>query len=561
MHSLVVDPVFSVSQPGPASARRCRVLLAVLVLVPLLVHVLYLAVACPIDLCEDEAYYWDWSRQLDISYYSKGPLTAWLIHASCAVLGHTPLAVRLPALLLGAGTTLALYALAQRLWGHAPLALGVAALSYLLPLFLAGRLIMTTDPPALFFWALAMLLAAEAVFSTARLPWVGLGLVVGLGFLAKFSVPLFFVGLALFLLTHSPARALLRTAWPYASLLIVLLFSVPVWLWNARHDWVTLRHVGEDVAAQKGASAAANMLDFVLGQLGVAGPLLFPVILLAVAWAWRHRTAHQPTWPRWAAADGSANPAADEVAGLHFLLAMGLPLFVLIALLSPRSHPSASWTAAAYLPLTLLTACFLWTRWTHPRYGRWWRWVIVPALGVNALLIGLAHDSERLYPLFAGLNHRWPGLSLTARQVDPTYRVHGWREVGQQVSEQLRGLPRDALILSQTYEWAAICAFYVEGQPKTYVAGTYFADLSRREPFNQYDFWPDRALDQPALVGRDAIYLGAMTEDLRAAFDGVESLAPIRVSRSGLPVRQIDLWRCRGFHGLSRPNWLGRYNK
>src|SRR4051794_21627095 len=53
----------------------------------------FLAHDCPLDLAPDEAHYWDWSRHLDWSYYSKGPLVAYLIRASCEAFG--PLAVRL----------------------------------------------------------------------------------------------------------------------------------------------------------------------------------------------------------------------------------------------------------------------------------------------------------------------------------------------------------------------------------------------------------------------------------------------------------------------------------
>ena len=42
----------------------------------------YLAWACPYTLIEDEAQYWEWSRRIDWSYYSKGPGIAWAIGAA-----------------------------------------------------------------------------------------------------------------------------------------------------------------------------------------------------------------------------------------------------------------------------------------------------------------------------------------------------------------------------------------------------------------------------------------------------------------------------------------------
>src|SRR5262245_60721097 len=87
-----------------------RGLAAALILASSALHVAYLAHDCPLDLAPDEAHYWDWSRHLDWSYYSKGPLVALLIRGSCALVGpwseaHTgslALAIRLPAVICGA---------------------------------------------------------------------------------------------------------------------------------------------------------------------------------------------------------------------------------------------------------------------------------------------------------------------------------------------------------------------------------------------------------------------------------------------------------------------------
>ena len=68
-----------------------------LVLGAFALNLLYLAAACPHHLAPDEAHYWDWSRRPDWAYYSKGPLVAWLIGASCFALGDTPFGVRFPA--------------------------------------------------------------------------------------------------------------------------------------------------------------------------------------------------------------------------------------------------------------------------------------------------------------------------------------------------------------------------------------------------------------------------------------------------------------------------------
>src|SRR5579885_2033850 len=82
-------------------------------------RIAYMAHRCPLDLAPDEAHYWDWSRHLDWSYYSKGPLIAWIIRAGWELFGSAALAtdgslmpaIRLPAVLCGSGLLAALYVL------------------------------------------------------------------------------------------------------------------------------------------------------------------------------------------------------------------------------------------------------------------------------------------------------------------------------------------------------------------------------------------------------------------------------------------------------------------
>src|SRR5438445_5983851 len=101
----------------PETTWRWRVLAAILIVASVALHLRYLAHDCPLDLAPDEAHYWQWSQQLDASFYSKGPLTAYLIRGSCEFLGHSVLAVRLPAVLCGGLLLIGLYVLTVRCFG------------------------------------------------------------------------------------------------------------------------------------------------------------------------------------------------------------------------------------------------------------------------------------------------------------------------------------------------------------------------------------------------------------------------------------------------------------
>src|SRR5689334_24711116 len=142
---------------------RCRVIFIAIIAFGFLSHLRYLTHDCPIDLSGDEAQYWDWSRALDWSYYSKGPLIAYIIRASCAVFGDVMWAVRLPALLFAVATSVLTYWLTLRLFRSDRLALGVLLLNHVVPMFVAGSLLMTIDPPYFFCWGLACAFLALAL--------------------------------------------------------------------------------------------------------------------------------------------------------------------------------------------------------------------------------------------------------------------------------------------------------------------------------------------------------------------------------------------------------------
>lgn len=521
--------------------RRDAWLAVLVVVVVAALHAVYVH-AQVIDLAEDEAYYWDWSRHLDASYYSKGPGTAWLIRASCAVFGDTPLGVRFPAIVARAGVGLCMFWLTWRLFGSSRLGLGAMLLGYAAPIFLAAGLIMTTDPAYLLSWGVATCLAARAIWDGRRWAFVAAGAVVGFGFLSKFAMPLWFVGLFAFLILDREARVWLGTRWPWLGVLVAGVFTLPVMWWNHRNGWVTMLHVGADIGVTRGDFDWKNFTDFWLGQLGVAGPV-FLLIATAVIWAVGR-----------AVGQAASDEEREEANPLVFLLTFGLPVFVGVMLSSLRKHPSANWCASSYFALIILAAAWV------AQSGRWAKALAGVCVVLGLAIVGVAHNTEALYPMLPWVRQRFPEARLAVRRIDPTYRVHGWAELGRIISDHREKLPSDALVLAHDYQTAAELAFYMRGQPRTRTAGAYLRPPFR-EPYSQYDLWKHRRLDDPALVGRSAIYVGPMPWDMREAFEEVRQLDDVVIVRGGERVRRFYVYECRGFKGLKWRGWNGRYNK
>lgn len=495
-------------------------------------HLVYLHYNCPIDLAVDESYYWDWSRQLDWCYYSKPPGVAALIRASCAIFGDTMPAVRYPALLLAMGTTLVTFALALRIFRDRWTALGAAAALMTLPLFIAGSVLMTIDAPLVFMWGLATLLLLSAIFDERKWAWIAAAITIGLGFLFKQVAFVWFIGIFVFLAIDRDGRKWLRTPWPYAMLLLASVFTLPVFIWNAQHAWVTAKHVGADtVASDDSGFRPYGVLEFIVGMIGVLGPAAAIAMPAAILWSWR-------LWQR----------KEQQYRQCMLLLLIALPILIGVLAISMIRKAQLNWPATSFLMLTVIMAGFLAERLRDPLTRKRWRPTIIGLAITAILVVPIAHFSGMLYPLIASINAHF-GTHLTSG-IDPARRMRHWREVAQRVQDVRKQLPGDALVLAADRPSTSEMAFYLPGHPVTYCYTTYLKEHAGR--FSQYDIWENRALDQPQLFGRDAVLIGPVPPEIAQAFDSVEHLPLQWTDIGGVRVRPIDLSIGRNFKGLHR---------
>ena len=89
-------------------------------------------------------------------------------------------------------------------------------------------------------------------------------------------------GCSLFLIM-SDRRYLLRTIKPYSAVLVSLIVFSPVIIWNARHDWVTLRHTAGQAHLAEGFTVSIRSFGEFLGsQAGIVTPVIFILIFFAL---------------------------------------------------------------------------------------------------------------------------------------------------------------------------------------------------------------------------------------------------------------------------------------
>ncbi|MGH7835093.1 MAG: glycosyltransferase family 39 protein, partial [Candidatus Binatia bacterium] len=404
---------------------RYRLLAGLLLAGGTVFHLLYIASGI-IDLAPDEAHYWEWSRRLDWSYYSKGPMVAYLIAVSTRLGGNTEFFVRLPAVLLALGTGLVVYFLTRRLFQSDRAAFLAVLTLVLIPMYSAGSVLMTIDAPLVFFWALGSLAFWNASESRNSIRWwIILGLALGLGLLSKYTMALFVPCALFYLWRRSNRTAPLDAKGPYAAGSIALLLFVPVIVWNAQHQWVSLRHViGQaGLAGEVGYPSARTFFEFLGSQFGVVSPLLFLALVLGGIRSFRPRVAGK-----------------DD--RLLFLGLFAVPVLAFFLLWSVCSKVQANWAAPAYLTASVALAGWCESVTDRRRAALILSLLLLPAV----FIVSILHFPVVLDRL---------GVDLPPR-LDITRRLHGWKELGSAVEALLQGPEnRNVFVLSDTYQIAS----------------------------------------------------------------------------------------------------------
>ncbi len=498
------------------------------------------------NLSPDEAHYWEWSRRLDFSYYSKGPGVAYIIAFFTKIGGNNELSVRIGAVIIAAIVSLTLYILARDIFNSERAGFFAGLLPSITPLYAAGSVLMTTDAPFIMFWGLAIYFFKKAVMeeritnyellitnlnSELRTPnskfyWYLTGIVIGLGLLSKYTMALIYPCLFLFLLFSKEDRFQLKKKEPYIAFIISLVIFSPVIIWNIQHDFVTLRHTMGQVHTERGLSLSiASAAEFLGSQLGVLTPFVFLAVMYGVLKA---------------GIIGFKQRQRDYL----LLFFTSMPAFLFFLAKSLQAEVEANWAAPAYFTAFAcigIYACPVMPSNGNGIYKCFYGKKLVKLGFAIMLVTGFLATAITYFPGILKLT----GVNDIEAKA-PINRIIAWKELGLKVGDIYNSMVKnkETFIFSDTYQMTSELAFYVPDTPVTYNV-----NLSNRR-MNQYDIWGGLNL----LKGKDAVYVKGGDAELdivvEDAFESCEREPLFKAYRNDLIVRRATIFRCYNFKGM-----------
>ena len=242
----------------------------------------------------DELYYLSCAKHLAWGYVDHPPLSIALLALVRSVAGDSLVALRLAAALAGVVVALLAALLARELGGRRYAQVLSAAAVGFAPVLLGSAHVYSMNVFDFGFWLGGTLLALRAIERGTPRAWLGLGLVLGLGLLNKWSVLWLGAGIGVALLL-SPGRRALATPWPWLGAALAGALFAPHVLWQVRHGWPTLEFI-HNASSQK--MRALELLPFALDQVLSLGPGGAPIWIAGLVAAFA-RTRWRPAGLVW----------------------------------------------------------------------------------------------------------------------------------------------------------------------------------------------------------------------------------------------------------------------
>jgi 4-amino-4-deoxy-L-arabinose transferase-like glycosyltransferase len=357
----------------------------------------------------DEAYYWLWSKHLDIGYLDHPFVIAVMIKIA-TLFGDTIFDIRLVSVFCFSVASVFIYFSAKRAFGYET---AIVSLVIFLasPAATMGFTITSPDSPLIMFWSMALYFSYRAIFEQKRLFFILAGSCIGLALSSKYTAILFLGFIALFYLIRRPKELL--GANPWLAVVFATVFFAPTIYWNYTHEWASFAFQFNHGTNSSFKIDWHHFFEFFGGLFLLFSPIFFGYFLFLVS-----------KFRSWFFDDKLLFFALSGIFVLLFFLYKGLFLKMQL-----------NWVAPAFVSLTIFVAKML-----------------VESGAKKIVLTGVAIS------LLMTMLIRFPTTFGLKGEKNFHSRIYGYKELGDEVERV--SLPDD-LIFADHLTLASILSFYL----------------------------------------------------------------------------------------------------
>lgn len=500
------------------NADRVRIDRAWLLIAGLTVFRLVFIAFAPVT--SQEAYYWLYSRSLDLSYADHPPMIGLSIFVGTFLFGDNAFGIKFMAVVWSFLTNVLLYITARRALvelspeQRANTAF-CALVIYNLTLFAhAFAVIQQPDSALLFFWLAVLYFVQEFQRTQRGTCFLYAGIALGASLLCKYTAVAILPGIFVAMLLTAQQRRALLSVYPYAAVVLAVLIFLPVLYWNANHEWISFTmqfsHRGQE-AASGGGLHIRYFLQLLATQLAMLTPLVFVLFVkscFTLSKRWR------------------------DFPGVHLYFLSGAFLIFGFVLISFTSKVKLHWLLPAYSG-AILAIAYLY------RGTGLWASVWVRRGAVFSLVLIVCCHLLLVIPGF---------------QIFQVNSWSGWHQFTREVTDLQESLGgRDKVFLfADSHKTAAYLTFYSEGHQPAY-AQNIIGGFAK-----QFSVW-----ELPAgLQGKSGLYVSSRAQLMpdertlmEAHFDQVSEVAKFEyplISIGDPPVRAIYCFLGTRYHRKPR---------
>lgn len=484
--------------------------------------------ALNVDLIDDEAYHWSWSKDLMLSYYDHPGMIAWLNYITTSLFGDTLLAIRLPSFVFYSLTVLFTWKLSEELFDR-KVAFFVSQLLLWTPFWGFGGYVNAPEPVFFFFWIFSAWVFWQGIRPddkrwSIKTVWLLLGITMGLGLNSKFIMAMLAFGFGVFLLTTPPYRKMLLTPWPWIGVLIASIICLPIFIWNIEYAWPGFkyqfhgRHVEGDFSIER-------WVQWFGTQFVLYTPPVFLLILAAIGYSIKF----------------------FKELRIRFLFSLFLPSFLIFYFQPFFAEYKPHWSGPATLFMTMIAAHLFYNglelfnqEVIKPRSRKWLVSLLVFIIPVNIFIY-----SPFLYPYFPKV-HRTMSTAPWDTRNDLSNEFFGWQEAGRKL------IARQRQIHSETGKKPFLAAIRYETTAQT-IWGTKEKIIMLNKFISHYTVIQNKRNTLESLIGTNSLVLTTEKypdDPMSYAFFDRCTKEEFKYFRYDEHSRTFYFWFCENFTGI-----------